>query len=310
MNPFTFSRPLTAIYVLIYGLCSVLLAGCGAGGDPASLAASTISGVVMGGRQPVTSSNVYILASGYNGNNNSSTVIAKANTDASGNFSISAFSPLPSTGDLITIHSVNGNAGSGSNNDTIRLMSVLGVYNSSSGLNFTVNINELSTVAAMFVFQTNLQSTNACNNYVSTSISKNCVTLRGNSNVAWTTKVNQFNGLIAYGNGGFSGSISSTSRDLISIEASVLANCVNSSGGTYASTGTACGNFFSQSQIASTTADTISDAMINVQANTTGATSANQSAWAQKIFNLVPSPAVYPQSTYTSGNLPTTLILN
>src|SRR5699024_8195162 len=142
--------------VLSTGL--VLLAGCqtqtneSASTPPQMAEATGFSGVVYGGRQPVVGAMVVAYATATTPGA-PPTQVGRDLTDSNGVFNIPSLSPAPVKGQVIYAIAVGGNAGGG-NNPAIRLMTVVGVQdNLLTPVATTVNINELSTVAATAAFR-------------------------------------------------------------------------------------------------------------------------------------------------------------
>ncbi len=131
----------------------VALGGCGNGSGASSTVqapvAESLSGVVMGGRQPVAGATVKFWGAGLSGAG--PTHLATVTTNQNGGFTGVTFSPTPAPGQIVYAVASGGDAGSGMNS-AIRLASVLGPYCSGNGCNFPdfVNINELSTVAMAY----------------------------------------------------------------------------------------------------------------------------------------------------------------
>lgn len=151
--------------VAVLALC---LAACGGtqsgGGGPSA----KLAGKVHGGQQPVSGAQVTAYAAGAGTGGAQATALACVQTDASGNFTFGAASPLacggsslptafscpsttcPSAASLIYLVARGGNPGlsQGTNNGAIVLMAAVGPYYSSGVAG--VEITELTTVASAY----------------------------------------------------------------------------------------------------------------------------------------------------------------
>jgi hypothetical protein len=127
------------------------LAGCGVGAGVAPEAVSNVvlNGTVHGGQQPVTQSNIALFATSSAGYGGTLTPLATTMTDGSGNFTITSSFTCPAGQDAYIV-ATGGNPGTtpGTDNSAIFLVAALGSCNSL--LPFTVDINEVTTVAAAY----------------------------------------------------------------------------------------------------------------------------------------------------------------
>jgi streptogramin lyase len=119
--------------------------------------------LVHGGQQPIQSAHVYLFAVtvGSYGANSTSLITNATNhdsvgnyvlTNAQGGFSIPAGSYACNSGEQVYLYSLGGNAGFGTNS-AAGLLAVLGqcgTGNSFTGLPATIQMNELTTVAAAY----------------------------------------------------------------------------------------------------------------------------------------------------------------
>jgi sugar lactone lactonase YvrE len=129
----------------LFLLVAVAITACtGSGKDGGDSSAHALAGVVHGGQSPIVGSAVTLYAASAQPLSNA-TVLASSVTDASGNFNFSFSCPSPDTEVYVT--STGGNAGGGSTNSAIRLMSILGQC---QHLPETAVVNELSTLAAVY----------------------------------------------------------------------------------------------------------------------------------------------------------------
>ena len=134
----------------------VLLVGCSSVAGPASSGHAVqnlaLSGLVHGGQQPVTKSNVALFATSSTGYNGTLTPLATTQTDSNGNFLISSTISCPAdpTAQAYIVSS-GGNPGltTGTDNSAIFLVAALGPCSGISSATFVV-INEVTTVAAAY----------------------------------------------------------------------------------------------------------------------------------------------------------------
>lgn len=129
------------------------LLGCGEGPASQSVVLSTIalSGHVLGGQQPIQSSQIQVYAVGRTGNRSAATPILSdpVSTAADGSFSLTSSYQCASSAEPIYIVATGGNPGlaAGTSNDALVMMAILGPCGqlaASSG----IVINEVTTVAA------------------------------------------------------------------------------------------------------------------------------------------------------------------
>ena len=246
---------LVGVLVMVYSLAATLT-GCGrSANSPASGAAAgpLLQGKVMGGRQTISGASVVLYAASgtYFGD---VTEIAHATSDATGNYSFSSFTATPSSGDLVYALSDGGNTGAGVNANA-RLMSLVGVWNGSSFSNNFLVINELTTVTMLETLGSTIAMVN-CTNIGITISSGLCPKLRAPLAIGdWNSSVQAVTKWLDLSHGSIWDSVRFTTSDptgkadydLLTLDmlASVLANCVNSTGGS-AGDSSACGNLFSK----------------------------------------------------------------
>jgi len=133
----------------------LLLAGCAMSGTtPAGSAEQNValSGLVHGGQNPVTQSNIALFATSSTGYNGTLSPLATTQTDSNGNFQIKSTVVCPSdTTAQAYIVSTGGNPGlvTGTNNSAIFLVAALGPCRSIGSTTFVV-MNEVTTVAAAY----------------------------------------------------------------------------------------------------------------------------------------------------------------
>jgi hypothetical protein len=188
-----------------------------------------LRGAAHGGYQPVSSSTVTLFEVGTTGYGSTPTTLATTTTNASGNWSLPAFTCSPVNAQLY-LTAVQGNAGFG-NNSALTLIAAIGPCNN---LPDSVNINEVTTVASVYALhhfitftgtRTNVgaPATNATGLANAVAQVPNLVNLVGGNALA-----------ITLGGNGIA------PRATINTLANLLALCVSSSGPETAT----CTNFF------------------------------------------------------------------
>jgi len=140
----------SATKVLLCGFISAAVwSGTGCGTGPVSMegpiSGLSLTATVMGGRKPVSGSAITLYQAGTTTGGNAS-VLATATTNANGSFSFASFSCVGASELYITAS--GGDAGNGVN-PNIMLLGAVGPCNA---LPSSININELSTVAAAYAF--------------------------------------------------------------------------------------------------------------------------------------------------------------
>jgi hypothetical protein len=153
-------------------LCAGLIAGCGGTVTQTTSAATgvTLHGSVLRGQQPVTGAMVYLYATGSTGYGSASTSLLNTSmsgvstdgngngyvaTDSSGNFNIIGDWSCANGTDQVYILALEGNPGlaNGTNNSALALMAALGTCNSSISTYPSIVINEVTTVASVWVLR-------------------------------------------------------------------------------------------------------------------------------------------------------------
>jgi 6-phosphogluconolactonase (cycloisomerase 2 family) len=233
-----FRRKLSALWAVTLLATMFCLNGCSDSTQPTS--GNLIQGRVYGGRQAIVGSTVQVFAS--SGQNSSSPIfLGSATTDSTGGFNLTSFNATPSTGDLVYAVALGGDAGNGSNNSNISLMSVAGLYGNALS---NIHINELTTVAAASQLSPYMVQVpcNTLTGNAALSDQQRCPQINGLES-GWNTIMSKISALIDLSSGAL---ITSNANDVqnINLQASVLANCVNSTGGS-AGDSTACGNLMS-----------------------------------------------------------------
>jgi trimeric autotransporter adhesin len=134
-------------------LLSFLLGGC-AQNQPATMTEPLVRhSSVHGGQQPVVGATLVLYTVGMTGDGSPATSIMTSGvtSDANGGFDLAGTFTCPSPQALVYIAATGGNPGlsPGANNTAIALMAALGPCNSLGASTF-ININELTTVAAVW----------------------------------------------------------------------------------------------------------------------------------------------------------------
>jgi hypothetical protein len=288
-----------------------LLAGCGSLSTATTATPVTqalhMTGSVHGGQQPVSSAKIYLYAvSDYTGGPSTSllTGTGYATSLADGSFTISGDYTCPSGNTAVPTYllALGGNPGmaAGTNNSAIALAAALGPCSALMASTF-ININELSTVAAVTALQQFItddthigaNTTNAQNGYSAVpSLTTAMLTVNNlynlTSGVAMTAPVN--------GNG------TSPYRKLNTL-GNILANCIN----TTSSSSDNCQNLFNATKTASTTPTDTFGAMLLIARNpgSSVATLYGQSSGITPYQPTLPAaPNDYSLAiSYTAGNL-------
>jgi hypothetical protein len=171
---------------------------------------------------------------------------------------LAAFQATPATGDLIYAVALGGDAGNGSNNANIALLTVAGLYGSALS---NVQINELTTAASVTVLSPYMFQV-PCSTLTGASSSSSCPQIMGSA-AGWSTAMASIMALVDPSTGAVATS-NTTDAQNINLQASVLANCVNSAGGT-ANDPTACGQLMPNANTALTVLSTTVSSSIPVQ---------------------------------------------
>jgi len=267
---------------------SILLTACGGPvGGGGSAQPTAFSGTAYGGRQPISGSSVVVYGAGINAGD-APTELGATTTDSSGTFNVSI---TPPTGQIVYVVITGGNAGNGSSNPAIKLMTIAGAYctSGSAGCSFPsiVNINELTTVASTAVLQDYINFV-PCN---STNITGNtqtgtCVSVPGANDMAkMAGTVGNLVNIVSGQAGDFLTSntgIASlqTTQQKLNTLADILAACVNSSG----NTSSACTNLFKAA---------INNPSDTLKATDLIAASPVINAKGTALFALLPTPAIF-----------------
>ena len=278
---------MTRILVLPFLLLAGTLIGC-AGFQSATLAPGATSAVgfsrtVHGGQQPVAGSTIQLYAVGTTGDGSAATPLLTSTvlTDAGGNFNLP--STLPCSGStLVYLLATGGDPIPSTPNPNLALMVAIGPCSSITTSTF-LNVNELTTVAAV----------NALFPYMASSTQVGSGSSDASALASAFTLANQLvNSSTGTSPGPGVPSTMSVPTAQIYALGDIIANCVNSGGGTAANPSTLCGQLFALTQppAGSAPADTI-QALIDLANDPTLNTAA--------LFNTIPATAVFVTNTTT-----------
>ena len=218
-------------------VASLLLAGCSTNSPvhPTS-AAKGISGSVYGGQQPISGASLQLYAVGTSGDGSAATPLLTTAviSDANGNFSITGLYTCPSASALVYISGTGGSPAPGISNPQIALLAALGPCGSLTPSTF-VNINEITTVAAVYALAPFMSSISAIGS--------------GTSDAPALASAFTYAGYFANTSTGETPGLNlppnySVPVAQINTIADLLAACINSPGGVSGDT-SVCGTFFS-----------------------------------------------------------------
>ena len=250
---------------------TAMTTGCGIGdATPSQLtSASSLSGIVHGGPNPVTGATVKLYSTGTGSYGAAGTLLGTATTDSNGNFTFSGASTC-TTPSQVYITAYGGNPGAGANTNYL-LMAALGdcsTVNTSS----VIWVNEVTTVAAAYALSNFISiSGTTVSVGAPTNIATGVCTGTGAGQACTTAGLkhafqNALNLASSIGTAGtpptgqaYTTTPSNTTGTvpalLLGTVADALQVCVNSTGGTASDTSTPCGKLFSYTtppQISST----------------------------------------------------------
>ena len=264
-------------------LSALALVGCATNSPvPASQTANGMSGSVYGGQQPIVGGSIQLYAVGSSGDGSAATPLLSTPvvSDSAGLFTISGLYTCPSSSALVYITATGGNPSPGITNPQIALMAALGPCGSLNNSTF-ININEITTVAAVYGLASFMSSASAVGS--------------SPAHAAALTSAFLYAGYFADTSTGNTPGTNVPANDSVPVTqidtiADILGACINSAGGV-SGDGSLCGNFFSltlpQGHVAPT--DSIA-ALLNLANNPTLNTAA--------LYNLMP-PAPPYQPTQT-----------
>jgi streptogramin lyase len=211
---------------------------------------AAFTGKVMAGQQPVNGAVVQLLAASNAGNGSGAKALlaTPALTDSSGVFTISGGYSCPSAQTPIYLISKGGQAGSGSANSSLWLMTAIGECgNTGAGTNFV--LNEVTTTASVWALAPFMSAGG--------NVGASCSNTRGLDNAFLNA-----NSLADMSKGvspgaGLSATFSVSSNKLNTL-ANVLASCTGSSGGS------SCADLFSAAGTGGSTPNNTLDAALNI----------------------------------------------
>ena len=212
-----------------------------------------LSGTAMGGRQPIAGSKIYVYAAKSTAGTDA-VQIDTATTNKAGGFNFDNFTTAPTNGDLIYMVSAGGDAGGGTNGTALLLAVVGKATVTGSGAAQTISlshssaiINEFTTAVALSKLKANitLVPSEVITNNTRTGI---CPDIKGVA-AGWAATATAIDGLVDVPSGLASSTLTGAAANsagnknllVLNLEASVLANCINSKGGKHGDA-TACGN--------------------------------------------------------------------
>lgn len=295
-------------------LSAVELSGCATGVEtttagivaapsaPATIQATPLKGVVMGGQQPVGNVTLQLYQAGMTGYGSLATALGPSFlTTQGGNFTTPSYSCT--AGSQVYLTAIGGQPG-GQTNNNLAMMSGLGTCGGTD-LNSFIDVNELTTVASVWALAPFM---NGIKNIGTSS-----------SNLAGLTDAfAAINELVNTTNGTVPGPAlpagASFQQATINTLAEVLLQCVNSGGGAApggVSDGSNCGNLFALAPNAAGTVyptDTITAAMNIAQSPGRNVAAINNIRMGTPqftpVFNLAQPPNDWTIAiTYTGGGL-------
>jgi hypothetical protein len=247
----TLQRPLlTCIHsVVVSAVLCVALSGCAGGNNvsPTSTVVSTqavsITGIVMGGQQPINQATIQLYAAGNSGYGSAYPYSAGTSllgnnvvtTSGGGDFNITGDYTCPSASTEVYIEAIGGVPIAGeAANPNIITMAALGPCGNLSNTTF-ITINELTTVASVWALAPFMTGPS------------NIGTTATNS-VGLTNAFASVNKLVNTASGSLNGPALPAGATIpvneLNTLADIIASCINTSNGGTAGDGTACGNLF------------------------------------------------------------------
>ncbi|CAN5530705.1 hypothetical protein BH10ACI4_BH10ACI4_31990 [soil metagenome] len=244
-------RIFSAPRFLAVAVTSLLLSGCANQQAGLTAVPQGMRSSVHGGQQPVSGATIQLYAVGTVGDGSPAKPLLTQPvlTDANGAFSITNAYTCPSATSLVYLVATGGNPGlpAGTNNAALALMGAIGPCGSLTSTTF-LNINELTTVAAVWAFAPYM------NSYSAIGSGPGDASALGNAFTLAAQYADVSAGTVP-GAGVPAGTTVPVAQ--INTIADILASCINTAGGV-AGDGSPCGNLFSY------TAPTPSTAATNV----------------------------------------------
>jgi trimeric autotransporter adhesin len=225
------------------GMLAAALLVCGCSGtkpsgssEPVAAALPGIRGLVHGGQQPVTGASIQLYAVGTGGDGSAATPLLSpaAVTDSNGNFNITGTYTCPAGNPLAYIVATGGDPSPSTNNPNLALMAALGPCNNLSASTYIV-INELTTVAAVYPLAPFISSPSAIGSGTSDAASLASAFTLASEMVNTATGTSPGTNVPA----GVTIPVAQ-----INTLGDILANCINSAGGTVGDS-SSCGSLFS-----------------------------------------------------------------
>ena len=225
---------------LLFASCGVLLTACGVapGTRVAGTAELSLRGSVYGGQQPVANSTIQLYAASTTATADGAAatplISQVVQTGAGGGFGITALYTCPSASTPVYLTATGGNPGlaQGTNNLQIALMTALGPCGNLSAASF-VSVNEVTTVAAVNALAPFMSSFSAVGSTAADASALNAAFTLASEYADSTAGVTPGP---AVPNG-----YAVPSAEINTL-ANIIATCINSTGGTSASTN--CGTIF------------------------------------------------------------------
>jgi hypothetical protein len=219
----TFALCIATSLCLFLSGCS---AGMGNGAVPASSMAVT-NGRMMGGQQPVSGANIILWRVNTNGTGATSLMTSAVTTNGSGFFSITGDYSTASCTSITQVYitGTGGNPGSGTNN-ALALMAALGPCLSLTPSTF-IQINEVTTVAAVFALQQFFGATQGTTFAEGIAVGSSSQSVQGMINAFQTAQL-----LASVSSGATNSAVGSAGIESAKINtlANVISSCVNSTG--------------------------------------------------------------------------------
>jgi hypothetical protein len=241
-----------ALLALLLLLAALALPGCQGVHSAASPSVSEpmgISGAMYGGQQPITGASVQVFTTGTGGDGSAATPLLTqpVMTNNFGSFSLSGLYQCPTPASQVYLVGTGGNPGlgNGGTNPQISMIAAMGPCQNLKTAAY-VNVNEVTTVAAVFALAPYMQTYNSIG---STPVDAQAM---ADAFTMATELANSETGSTP-GTGVPTGQIV-PSQKLITL-ADILSTCVNSSGG-IAGDSSACGLLFSLASAATGVAPT------------------------------------------------------
>lgn len=206
--------------------------------EQAATRGAAFSGVVHGGQQPVTGALIQLYAAGTGGDGSAATPLigTTIKTDPNGDFNINSAYQCPANPAQVYLVATGGNPGitpPTASNSQIAMMAALGPCSSLNSNTF-INVNELTTVAAVWALAPYMSSYSMVGSGSADAGSMTNAFLLANEYVNAATGT-------APGATVPANFVAPTSE--LNLLADIIASCVNSAGGA-AGDGSLCGNLF------------------------------------------------------------------